>query len=119
MNAMDDPIRYKIRFDALELAEASQAAESLRDHLCEVIPDIAARRIRTDASAMDFGSALEIALAAPVVLELAKGIAAWLARSPTSSVTITGADGVVLVEKISSRDAFRLAKKLGGVHVRR
>jgi hypothetical protein len=116
---MDDLVRYTIRFDALEVAEAGQAAESLRDHLREFIPELEARRIRTDASAMDFGSALEIALAAPAVVELAKGIANWLAQSRTSTVTITGPDNTLVAERISSRDAFRLAEKLGGVHVRR
>src|SRR5207302_8357899 len=101
-----------IRFDTLEAAEAGRAAESLRRALHEVDPAIEARRVRTDPSAMDFGSALEIVLAAPAFIELARGIANWLARSHTSKLTIIAQDGITIVENIGARDAVNLAEKL-------
>ena len=50
---------------------------------------------------MDFGTALSVALTAPVLVELAKGVAAWLARTHDSKVTITCPDGTVAAENIT------------------
>lgn len=109
---MGEPLRYTVRFEGLEGADAGRAAESLRRSLQEVDPTIQSKRVRTDSEAMDLGGALEIVLAAPAILELAKGITAWLQRTHTSKVTITGPDGSTVVENISARDAADLARKL-------
>jgi hypothetical protein len=111
--------KYLIRFDTMEAADAGRAAESLRRALHEVDPAIEARRVRTDPNAMDFGSALEIVLAAPAFIELARGIANWLARSHTSKVTIIAQDGTAIVENIGARDAVNLAEKLEARYGRR
>ena len=111
---MDQPLRYTIRFDGLAVADAGRAAENLRSSLQDVDPTIQATRVRTDAETMDFGSTLAVVLAAPAVVQLAKGIANWLTRSPTSKVTVIGPDGTTIVENISARDAAGLAEKLAG-----
>lgn len=105
-------LKYTIRFDMLETADAGRAAESLRRALHESDQGIEARRVRIDPDAMDFGAALEIMLAAPAVVELARGIANWLARSHTSKLTIIAHDGTTIVENIGARDAVGLAEKL-------
>jgi len=61
---------------------------------------------------MDFGTALSVALTAPVLVELAKGVAAWLARTHDSKVTITCPDGTVAAENINARQAIDLIKAL-------
>jgi hypothetical protein len=86
------------------------------DPLQDFDPEIKARRVRTDVDAMDFGTVLEIFLAAPAIVELAQGIADWLARSPSSKLTIIGPDGTTIVENISARDASGLAEKLKSGH---
>jgi hypothetical protein len=113
---MDQPIRYVVRFDGLEAADAGRAADGLRRSLQEVDPTIQAARVRTDPAAMDFGTALEIVLAAPAIIELAKGISNWLARSHSSKVTVIGPDGTVIVENIGAREAAGLAEKLRARH---
>jgi hypothetical protein len=109
---MDQPARYTIRFDGLEAADAGRAAESLRRTLQEVDPMIQAKRVRTDVEALDFGASLAVILATPAMLTLAKGISNWLARTPTSKLTIIGADGKTIVENIGAADAAELAEKL-------
>jgi hypothetical protein len=116
---MDGPIRYTVRFDGLDAAQASRAAESLRRTLKDTDPTIKARRVRSDPEALDFGSNLEILLAAPSILELAKGISSWLGRTHSSKVTVLDIEGAVIVENISARDAAGLAEKLQARHDRR
>jgi hypothetical protein len=61
---------------------------------------------------MDLGGALAVVLSAGAVVELARGIANWLARAPASRVTVIRPDGRIIVENISARDAADLAEKL-------
>jgi hypothetical protein len=114
---MEQPVRYTIRFDGLdEAADAGRAAESLRRSLRDVDPTIQATRVRSSAEAMDFGTMLAVVLAAPAIVELAKGITNWLARTPSSRLTVIGPDGSTIVENISARDAADLAEKLQARH---
>jgi hypothetical protein len=118
---MGQPIRYTICFGRLEAADAGRAAESLRRSLQEVDPTILAKRVRTDEEAMDFGASLAVILATPAMITLAKGISNWLARTPTSKLTVIGPDGKIIVEDITAKDAAHLAEKLTahGSHGRR
>ena len=113
---MKQSVRYTIRFDGIEAADAGLAAESLRQSLQMIGAEIKVRRVRTDADTMDFGTALEIVLGAPAILELAKGIAAWLARSHSSKITIIGPNGTTIVENLRARDASGLAERLQTAH---
>jgi hypothetical protein len=113
---MDQPLRYIIRFDGLEAADAGRAAESLRRSLLEVDPTIKAKRVRTDPEAMDFGVTLSIVLAAPAIIELAKGISNWLNRTHSSKLTVIASDGTVILENVSAREAADLAEKLQARH---
>ncbi|MGD0109456.1 MAG: hypothetical protein ABSC06_36305 [Rhodopila sp.] len=113
---MQQSVRYTIRFDGMEAADAGRAAESLRQTLLDVDPTIQATRVRTDAEVMDFGATLAIILAAPAIVELAKGITNWLARSHSSRLTVIGPDGSTIVENISARQAAGLAEKLQAGH---
>ena len=116
---MDQPIRYTISFPELEAADAGRQAEGLRRTLQEFAPTIHARRARAEPDAMDFGTVLEIVLAAPAIIELAKGISGWLARTHSSKLTLTGADGTTIVENITAREATDLAERLRAAHGQR
>jgi hypothetical protein len=105
-------LRYTIHFEGLEARDAGVAAESLRRTLIDEAPGIEVRRGRSDQDAMDFGSTLVVILAAPAVVQVAKGIAAWLGRTHSSKVTITRSDGKVVVENIGAREAASLAERL-------
>jgi hypothetical protein len=88
------------------------AAENLRRTLQDCDPAIRAQLVRTDLDALDLGTALEIVLAAPAIIELAKGISSWLGRTHSGRVTVTDAQGAIIVENITARDAAGLAEKL-------
>jgi hypothetical protein len=105
-------VGYTIRFEGLEARDAGVAAESLRRTLIDEVSGIRVRRGRSDQDAMDFGTTLVVILAAPAVVQLAKGIAAWLGRTHSSKVTITRSDGKVVVENIGAREAATLAERL-------
>jgi hypothetical protein len=109
---MNQPIRYTIRFDDLDAVAAGRAAESLGRSLQEFDQILEVKRVRTDPEALDFGSALEIALTAPAVIELAKGISNWLRRAHSSKLTVVGPDGIIIAENISARETADLAEKL-------
>lgn len=107
-----ETIRYIIRFDGVAAADAGRAAESLRRSLQDLDPEINAKRVRSNSDTMDFGSTLEIILAAPAIVVLAKGLANWLERTHSSRLTVVDAAGSIIVENISARDAVGLAEKL-------
>lgn len=112
MALMDQSVSYTILFRQLDAADAARAAESLRRSLQEVVPTIQTRRCRHDPEAMDFGAGIAVVLSAGAVIELAKGIANWLARTHSSKITVTRSDVLIIVENISARDAANLAQKL-------
>jgi hypothetical protein len=110
---MDDLITYTIRFEGMSAADSGRAADSLRRSLRESNPALVGKRVRADPEAMDFGTVLAVSLAAPAVVELAKGIANWLARTHSSKVTIIASDGIAIVENIGAGEAGALLQKLG------
>jgi hypothetical protein len=112
MANMSERVQYTVHFVGLTDADAGRATESLRRALQEVDPTIQARQVRTNAEALDFGTALAVFLTAPAAVELARGISNWLTRTPSSKVTVIGPDGTTIVENIGARDAARLAETL-------
>jgi hypothetical protein len=109
---MGNPVTYMIRFEGMPPSDAGLAAENLLRSLRYSNPTFVGKRVRTDPEAMDFGSVLAVALAAPAVVELAKGIANWLARTHSSRVTIVGPDGVAIAENIGAGEAAALVQRL-------
>jgi hypothetical protein len=116
---MELPLRFAIRFDGLEGADAGQAADSLRRTLQEVDPTIRCKRLRSDADAMDFGAILQVVLAGHATVELARGLTNWLSHTHSSKLTVIDADGKIIVENISAKQAFDLAEKLRAGNGRR
>jgi hypothetical protein len=116
---MDDLVTYTIRFDGMPPSDAGRAAESLLRSLRENNPALVGKRVRSDPEAMDFGAVLAVSLAAPAVVELAKGIANWLARTHSSKVTIITSDGIAIAENIGAGEAATLMQRLGEKRGRR
>jgi hypothetical protein len=113
---MSQSVRYTIRFDNLDASDSGRAAEGLRRSLQDADPTIQARRVRTDPETLDFGTVLEVTLATPAFIELAKGVANWLSRAHSSKLTIVGPDGSTVVENIGASEAADLAEKLQAKH---
>jgi hypothetical protein len=109
---VDQPTHYLIRFDGLESADA---AAQRRRTLQDIDPTIQAKREQTDEDRMNFGASLAVILATPAIITRARGISKWLARTPTSKLTVIDPYGKTILD-ISARQAAGLAKKLRARH---
>lgn len=95
-------------------ADANRLTTELQQWLKSRIEDIDLARIKEDNESQDAGTVLIATLAAPAVvefakgpaLELAKGVADWL-RKRRATVTI-GADGSVTTENVKADDVERI-----------
>jgi len=107
--------KYIIKFEGGDLAQANSYAAELRDALLEAAADkqadIDVSVSKGDATTMDFGATLIIILGTPAVVAVAKGVADWLKKRNTASITIETSDGKLVAKNISARDAAILAEK--------
>lgn len=101
------PTELTLSFEDVSLAEASEYAADLRQHLTTVAPGVQATARRADPNAQDMGATLALVLGAPAVVVLAKGLATWLRMRQESKakVIIRDAAGNVLVEIVNVRSA--------------
>ena len=105
-------IRFAV--NAGSTREANRLTTELEQWLKESVDDVALSRVKEDAESQDAGTILVAVLAAPAVvelakgpvLELAKGIADWL-RKRRATITI-GADGSVTTENVSPDDVEKI-----------
>ncbi|MBR0793996.1 hypothetical protein JQ615_01190 [Bradyrhizobium jicamae] len=104
--------KFFIEFQDVDTAAAGTLAEELREYLLSADPAVSAERRRADQSSMDFGATLILLLGAPAAVAVAKGIEVFLARYQSAAIRITGADGSIIVENLTSRQASNLALKL-------
>jgi hypothetical protein len=103
---------FLIEFQGVDSATAGTLAEDLKEHVLSADPAVSAERRRSDPSSMDFGATLVLLLSAPAAVAVAKGIEAFLARHQTAAIRIKGANGSMVVENVTSRQASDLAVKL-------
>lgn len=98
-----------VHFDETSQARANQYASELRENLLDLyLQDVSVDVVRESQNTMDLGGILEIVLAAPAVVALARGIQAWLSKRPTASIRIVRPDGTVIA--IAAEDSRNLAK---------
>jgi hypothetical protein len=104
----------RIAVNAASTAEANRLTTELEQWLKGRIDDIELSRVKDDSESQDAGTVLVAVLAAPAMvefakgpmLELAKGVADWL-RKRRATVTI-GADGSVTTENVRADDVERI-----------
>jgi|SRR5665213_2094523 len=100
--------------NAASVGEANRLTTELEQWLKGRVDEVELRRVKPDAETQDAGTVLVAVLAAPAivefakgpVLELSKGIADWL-RKRRATVTI-GADGGVTAENVAADDVERI-----------
>ena len=103
---------FQIEFENVDLAEAGQLAEDLKDYVLTADASVEASWKRRDQSSMDFGASLVLLLGTPAVIAVAKGLERFLARYQTASIRITGPDGSVVIDNVTSRQASDLAERM-------
>lgn len=100
---------YIITFDDLPAADANRYAEELRQALLDASPDVEVHRQREDPRTQDFGATLVLLLAAPATEAIINAISNWLTLRNRASVSIKTADGEIVVQNVSSKNAVELA----------
>ncbi len=98
-------LTYIIKFEDTSHAGANIYAQDLRDFLHDASKDIKITIKRDDPSTMDFGGTLVLVLGTPAIIAIANGLAAWLRRFNTASITIETDEGKVIANNITSKNA--------------
>jgi acetylornithine deacetylase/succinyl-diaminopimelate desuccinylase-like protein len=102
-----------ISFGDTTTAEGNRFAGSLAETLRGLNPTIQVERIRERPDTQDFGASLAVILGTAAVVELAKGIASWLARNSGSKIEIRREGQVVMfASHLDSVDVPKLAEAL-------
>jgi len=109
-----DEQTYIITFDDVSAADANRYAEDLRQALLDASPDVEVHRKRDNPRTQDFGTVLVLLLGSPatgaVITAIGTAIGNWLTLRHRASVTIKRADGEIVVQNVSSKNAVELAK---------
>lgn len=109
-----DQQTYIVTFEGVSPSDAQHYAEELQDALLDAIPNITVQRRREDPLTQDFGATLILILGAPAVVAVVKAVRDWLIRRNSASLTWKTADGELVVQGISSKNAAELAQFLVG-----
>lgn len=109
-------MNYKISFNFPESDSfvANQLASDLERDLSDEVPGAKFSRGRSNRLNQDFGTTLIILLAAPAVVELARGFQAWMAKrnDVSAEVTVENPDGSKQITKFTGRLSDRELKAL-------
>jgi hypothetical protein len=108
---MDATERFYVTVEAGNAAEASRLAQALEKILLEDGPAADIERVRASAETLDGGTTLAIALASPVLLELARSLQVFLQRYKSSQITVSDARGTLIAKNVSAATAEELARK--------
>jgi hypothetical protein len=104
-----------IGFPNATMAQQALLANDLYEAL-ELMPELdKVKLVRTREDAQDTGTLISIFLAAPAVVVLAKGLAAWLTRQNQARVTIKLSTGKIVLENMQSSDVTKAIKALDSV----
>jgi hypothetical protein len=114
-------MELSISFPGKSTAEANQLAAELQNEIEMMDAHVEVERVRNQADTLDFGATLLLVLAAPAIVELAKGpatelakgIAAWMKRTGTS-ISVKLGDKDVLVKNVDSADLPRVMAAIAG-----
>ncbi len=102
---------FVIRFEEVSLAQKAAQARALREVLLDSAAGVEVKLTKHSNETMDLGSVLAVfldsAAGAGVLIELAKGVSAYIARDRPAKLVIE-ADGRVIFEG-NSRDAAAVA----------
>jgi hypothetical protein len=106
--------RFTISFEGANPAEASEYAAGLRNAILDEEPGAQVTRQPTPG-AQDLGMALQVVVASPAVILLARALIKWVESRRSSSVTIKKGTTTITVTNVSdgkALDVVALAEKL-------
>jgi hypothetical protein len=109
-----DQQTYIVTFEGASPAYAQRYAEELQNALLDAAPDITVQRRRANPLTQDFGATLILILGTPAVVAVVKAVRDWLTLRNHASLTWKTADGELVVQNITSKNAAELAQFLVG-----
>ncbi len=107
-----DQQTYIVTFEGVSPADAQRYAEELRNALLDAIPDITVQRKRDNPHTQDFGATLVLILGTPAVIAMVTAVGNWLKLRNSASLTWKTADGHMIVQNITNKNATELAQCL-------
>ncbi|HTF69625.1 MAG TPA: hypothetical protein VK638_43790 [Edaphobacter sp.] len=108
-----DPLT--ISFPGVSDAQANQLANSLHPVLREIDRALTVEKRKINPESQDGGATLAIILGSAAIAQLAKGIAAWLARNSGTTIEIKAPDGTSVTIKHGGSDTAQTVEAaLGG-----
>jgi|GraSoiStandDraft_40_1057318.scaffolds.fasta_scaffold112290_2 hypothetical protein len=102
---------YIVTFEGVSPSDANRYAEELRNALLDATADIAVQRKRESPQTQDFGSTLILIVGTPAVGAVVTAVSNWLQLRKNASLTWKTADGEMIVQNISSKNAVELAQQ--------
>jgi hypothetical protein len=109
---MDD--RFEIVVTGKDVAQSQFLTAELVSALRLTAPEISVERSKDSRETMDLGTIIGVIVASNAVLELAKGLAAWLMKRQEAAVTIKK-DGTVIATNLTSAHVIELSKILSRI----
>jgi hypothetical protein len=107
-----DQQTYFVTFEGVPPADAHRYAEELRDALLDATPDLTVQRRRENPHTQDFGATLVLTLGTPAMVAMVTAVGNWLKLRNSASLTWKTADGQMIVQNITSKNATELAQHL-------
>ncbi len=107
-----DQQTYLVTFEGISPADAHRYAEELRNALLDATPDLIVQRKRENPLTQDFGATLVLTLGTPAVVAVVTAVGNWLKLRNSASLTWKTADGQMIVQNITSKNATELAQRL-------
>lgn len=107
-----DQQTYIVTFEGVSPADAQLYAAELRNVLLDADPDIKVQRKRDNPHTQDFGATLVLLLGTPSVVAMVTAVGNWLKLRNNASLTWKTADGHMIVQNITSKNAAELAQYL-------
>jgi len=103
---------YSVTFEGVSPADANRYAEELRTALLDAASDVTVQRRRENPLTEDFGATLILTLGTPAAVAIVTAVENWLKLRNSASLTWKTADGQIIVQNITSKNATELAQLL-------
>ncbi len=103
---------FIVTVEGVSPADTHRYAEELRNALLDATPDLTVQRRRENPLTQDFGATLVLILGTPAVVAVVTAVGNWLKLRNSASLTWKTADGHMIVQNLTSKNATELAQLL-------
>lgn len=108
----DEASIIEIQISGLSSRDENQATGDLRSQFSTMQEIKEINFLKRDQTSQDMGATLIAVLGTGAALAVAKGIQAWISRWHSASITIKDDKGTIIIENITSGNAFEILEIL-------